>query len=119
MAVVVHGANIQDRDGAKLVLTLLKGSFPRLVVIWADGGYVGQLVPWVASLAGWVLSIVKRSNDQVGFAVLHKRWIVERTFAWLGKYRRLCKDYELLPETSVAMIRLAMIHLMVRRISRE
>jgi len=119
MAVVVHGADIQDRDGARLVLSLLKGSFPRLAVIWADGGYAGQLIPWVASLAGWALSIVKRPSDQHEFVVLHKRWIVERTFAWLGRYRRLSKDYELLPETSVAMIRLAMIHLMVRRIARE
>jgi putative transposase len=116
LAVVVHAANIQDRDGAKLVLAKLVGKFPRLQKIWADGGYAGQLVAWVQALAGWVLEIVKRSDAPHAFQVLPKRWIVERTFAWLGKYRRLSKDYEAKPETSETMIYLAMIHLMVRRL---
>jgi putative transposase len=115
LAVVVHSAGIQDRDGAKLALALLKDRFPRLVLIWADAGYAGQLIEWAASFAGWVLFIVKKPEDQKGFAVLPKRWIVERTLAWLGRYRRLSKDYEVLPQTSEAWIRLAMIHLMVRR----
>jgi putative transposase len=118
LAVVVHAANIQDRDGARLVLAKLKDAFPRLVLIWADGGYAGQLIEWVASFAGWVLQIVKRSDDEKGFVVLPKRWIVERTLAWLGKYRRLSKDYEYLTESSEAMIRLAMIHIMVRRLAK-
>ena len=118
MAVVVHSASIQDRDGAKLVIALLKDRFPRLQLIWADGGYAGQLIAWVAAFAGWTLTIVKRPEEQHQFVVLHRRWIVERTLAWLGKYRRLAKDYELLAETSEAMIRLAMIHIMVRRLSR-
>ena len=69
LAVVVHSAGIQDRDGAKLVIALLKDRFPRLKLIWADGGYAGQLIKWVASFGNWVLEIVKRSDDQKGFVV--------------------------------------------------
>ena len=116
LAVVVHAANIQDRDGAKLVLAHLVGKFPRLTLIWADGGYSGKLIDWVKALAEWTLEIVKRSDDVHTFQVLPKRWIVERTFAWLGKYRRLSKDYEAKTETSEAMIYCAMIHLMLRRL---
>ena len=118
LAVVVHSAGIQDRDGAKLVITLLKDRFPRLKLIWADGGYAGQLIEWVASFGNWVLEIVKRSDDQKGFVVLPRRWVVERTFAWLSRYRRLSKDYEFLPESSEAMIYIAMIHIMVRRLAK-
>ena len=118
LAVVVHAACLQDRDGAKLVLALLKERFPRLRLIWADGGYAGALVEWVASFAGWVLEIVKRNDDQKGFVVLPRRWVVERTFAWLSGYRRLSKDYEFLPESSQAMIYIAMIHVMVRRLAK-
>jgi putative transposase len=120
---VVHAASLQDRDGAKLVLEKLaakndKGRrlFPRLKLIWADGGYAGQLIGWAKHLGRWTLEIVKRSEDAVGFAVLPKRWIVERTFAWLGKYRRLSKDYETLTESSESMIRIAMINLMIHRL---
>ncbi len=90
--------------------------FPRLKLIWADGGYAGQLIDWAKRLGRWTLEIVKRSEDAVGFAVLPKRWIVERTFAWLGKYRRLSKDYETLTESSESMIRIAMINLMLHRL---
>jgi putative transposase len=114
---VVHAANVQDRDGAKLVLERLGQNFPRLQRIWADGGYAGQLVDWVKGLGQWVLEIVKRSDQAQGFEVLPHRWIVERTFGWLGRYRRLSKDYELYPETSETLIRLAMIRLMVRRLA--
>ncbi len=113
---VVHAANIQDRDGAKLVISKLKERFPRLKLIWADGGYAGQLVGWVKEFGTWVLEIVKRSDDVRGFVVLPHRWVVERTFAWLGKYRRLSKDYEALPETSESLIYAAMIHVMLRRL---
>jgi len=116
LALVVHAADIQDRDGAKLVLRKLVGRFPRLKLIWADGGYAGQLIEWSRQLGRWVLEIVKRSDDVKGFEVLPKRWIVERTFAWFNRYRRLSKDYETLPESSESMIYLAMIHLMVRRL---
>jgi len=116
LMVVVHAASIQDRDGAKLVLAKLVGVFPRLKLIWADGGYAGKLIEWTKALAGWVLEIVKRSDDVQGFEVLPKRWIVERTLAWLGRYRRLSKDYEAQPESSEAMIYLGMINLMVHRL---
>ena len=116
LAVVVHAASLQDRDGAKLVLQKLRGCFPRLKLIWADGGYAGQLIEWTWKLGHWVLEIVKRSDDLTRFVVLPKRWIVERTFAWLNRYRRLSKDYETLTNSSENVIYLAMIHLMVRRL---
>jgi len=115
--VVVHCAGIQDRDGAKLVLRKLRGAFPRLRLIWADGGYAGKLVAWVAMLGGWVLEIVKRSDEVKGFVVLPRRWVVERTFGWLMKFRRLCKDYEETTRSSETWIRLAMIHIMARRLA--
>jgi putative transposase len=118
IAVVVHAANIQDRDGAKLVLAQLV-VYPRLRLIWADGGYAGALVQWVKEFAGWVLEIVRRSDSVKGFVVLKRRWVVERTFAWLGRQRRLSKDYEQLTETSEAMIYIAMTVLMARRLARE
>jgi putative transposase len=117
LTVVVHAADMQDRDGAKLVLKKLRGAFPRLKKIWADGGYAGKLIEWTKSVGGWVLEIVKRSDSVVGFVVLPKRWIVERTFAWIGRYRRMSKDYEALPATSEAMIHLVMINVMVHRLA--
>ena len=116
IALVVHPANLQDRDGAKLVLAKLVGWLPRLKLIWADGGYAGQLIGWVKDLGGWLLQIVKRCDDVKGFVILPKRWIVERTFGWFGRYRRLSKDYEALTDSSESMIYLAMIHLLVRRL---
>jgi len=116
MAVVVHAASIQDRDGAKLVLRKLVGRFSRLSLIWADGGYAGKLIDWAANFGRWVLQIIERSKDFKGFAVLPRRWVVERTFSWLGKYRRLSKDYESLTASSEAMIQLAMINLMIHRL---
>jgi putative transposase len=86
LMVVVHAANIQDRDGARLLLEKARGRFPRLRLIWADGGYTGKLVDWVKTLCLWVLEIVKRSDDVKGFQVLPHRWVVERTFGWLGRY---------------------------------
>ncbi len=112
---LVHPANVQDRAGAKLLLEPLSGTLPRLERLWADGGYAGQLADWVAE-QGWTLEIVAKDPAARGFQVLPKRWIVERTFAWLGKCRRLSKDYEHLVTSSAAMIRLAMIGLMVRRL---
>lgn len=117
LMIVVHAANIQDRDGAKQVLEKAKGRFPRLKLIWADGGYAGKLVDWVKQSCGWVLEIVKRNADLKGFHVLPHRWVVERTFAWLGRCRRLSKDYEEFPESSEAMAHVAMIQLMLRRLT--
>lgn len=116
IAIVVHAANIQDRDGAKQVLSKLKGRFPRLSLIWADGGYVGKLIDWVLHFGGWVLEIVKHNDQARGFRVLPRRWVVERTFSWFGKYRRLSKDYESLTDSSEAMITVAMINLLVHRL---
>ena len=118
LAVVVHPADIQDRDGAKLVINKLAGRFPRLQLIWADAGYAGQLVDWVMSLSGWALEIVRRPRDSHQFEVLPRRWVVERTFAWLGRCRRLSKDYEELPETTEAWIYTAMARLMLKRLAR-
>lgn len=118
LVAVVHAANIQDRDGAKLVLTKAKMRFATLQLIWADGGYRGKLVAWVLMTCAWLLTIVKRNDEAQGFQLLPKRWIVERTFAWLGRYRALSKDYERLPQTTEALIYAAMTHLMLRRLTR-
>ena len=118
LAVFVHSAGIQDRDGAKAVLVRIKQESPqRLELIWADGGYAGKLVDWVKQECGWVLEIVKRSDDVKGFKLLPRRWVVERTFAWLGRFRRMSKDYEFNTSTSEAMIHLAMINIMTRRLA--
>lgn len=115
---VVHCAGIQDYHGAKLVLMKLLGRFGRLSLLWADGGYgKGGLCDWVARFAGWTLQIVPKLEGQKGFVVLPRRWVVERTFAWLMKFRRLSKDYEETSTSSAAWIRIAMIHIMVRRLA--
>ena len=118
LAVAVHPADVQDRDGAKLVISKLTGRFPRLSLIWADGGYAGKLIEWVATLTGWTLEIVRRPGNSHSFEVLPRRWVVERTFAWLGRHRRLSKDYEALPETTEAWVYTAMTGLMLRRLAR-
>jgi putative transposase len=119
IAVLVHAADIQDRDGAKLLLEIMKGKCRRLKLIWADGGYTGKLIEWTKQMCGWVLEIVKRTDDLAGFKLLPHRWVVERTFGWLGRYRRLSKDYEELTASSEAMIHIAMINLMLHRLSKE
>jgi putative transposase len=120
MAVVVHSAGIQDYDGARSVFERVKGSCPRLQLIWADSVYARRGLPaWVSAECGWTLEVVKRSDDVKGFVVQPRRWVVERTFAWLGRYRRLSKDYERSPGTSEAAIKTAMIHIMVRRLSKR
>ena len=119
LMVVVHVASIQDRDGAKKVLEKAKQFFPRLQLIWADGGYAGKLIDWAKEQFNWVLEIVKRNDDVKGFQVLPRRWVVERTLAWIGRYRRLSKDYEALSKTSEAMLYAAMVHIMVRRFAKN
>lgn len=119
---VVHPADVQDRDGAKLVLERLRHRFSRLRLIWADGGYAGRLVEWVRGLrrrGRLRLEIVKRSDAARGFVVLPRRWVVERTFAWLGRWRRLSKDYEATTASSEAFVKLAMVHVMVRRLVKK
>ena len=119
LCVVVHPANIQDRDGAKLVLRKAGNSFPRLRLIWADGGYAGKLIDWVLSVCGWLLTIVKRCDTVKGWVLLPRRWVVERTFGWLSQCRALARDYEFHPQTSEALIQVAMIHLMLRRLAKS
>jgi len=121
LVVLVHKASIQDREGGKSLLQRAQNKgFSALRLIWADGGYRGQaMIEWVFKLAGWVLEIVKRSDGAKGFQILPHRWIVERTFAWLGRYRRLSKDYEVLPQSSEAFIYAAMVNLMLTRLARN
>jgi putative transposase len=115
--VVVHSAAIQDRDGAKLLFEDVPlPVWQRLEKIWADGGYRGPLADWLYQHFAVVLDVVLRSDDVAGFQVLPKRWIVERSLAWLGRYRRLSKDFELLLENSEGMVLLASIHHLLKRL---
>jgi putative transposase len=121
-SVYVTSADVQDRVGARCLLAGLKPFVPRLKKIWADGAYTGEkLAAWCKERGGWELQIVERrsSTDTEGFAVLPKRWIVERTLSWLMRNRRLSKDYEQKVQTSETFIELAMIRLILRRLARE
>ena len=115
---IVHPANIQDRDGGGLVLKTLFGRFPFLTKLFADGGYQGPVFAGAVTRAmpGLSVEIVKRSDAARGFEVLPKRWVVERSFGWLGRCRRLAKDFENLNRTALAFLRLASIRLMLRRL---
>jgi transposase len=118
---IVHPANIQDRDGGILVMATLFGMFPFLKTLFADGGYQG---PQFAKAAAKILphldiEIVKRSDRVKRFVVLPQRWIVERTIAWLGRCRRLAKDWENLNRKAVAFLRLASIRLMLRKLCNQ
>lgn len=118
LEVVVHAADIQDRDGAKLVLSkLTQKTKESLLRIWADGAYAGQLVEWVRESLNAILEIVSRDPNQKGFHVLPRRWVVERTLAWLSRYRRLSKDYEKCSESSEGVVYIASIHTMMKRIA--
>ncbi len=117
---VVHEASIQDRDGAVPVFQQVRKLFPFLKHIWADGGYRGpKLAEEFRNIASWKLEIVKRNDEASGFHVLPRRWVVERTFAWMGRNRRLAKDFEKIVETSTAYLEVAMIQLMLRRLARS
>lgn len=119
LAVVVHGADQQDHDGACLVLYALREKIKRIKVIFADAAYGrGGLPAFVKQTLGFAIRVVTRRGGVRRFEVLPKRWIVERTFAWIGRYRRHSKDYERNPKTSEAMIHISMIHLMVKRLAR-
>jgi transposase len=117
--VVIHAADVQDRDGARLVLDRrTRRLFPFIERIFADAGYQGPaLAAAVAKTGTWVLEIVKR-NELHRFVVLPKRWIVERTLAWISRNRRLARDFERYARTVAAFIRLAMIRLMLRRLTK-
>lgn len=115
---VVHPADIQDRDGGVLVLATLFGLFPFLRKLFADGGYQGPQFRRATAnaLPQLAVEIVKRSDQARGFEVLPKRWVVERTLAWLNRCRRLAKDFENLTSVAMAFLRLASIRLMLRRL---
>lgn len=116
LLVLVHPANVQDRDGAKKVFTkAMKKGFFRLSLVWADSAYSGKLVHWLKDKYGRVLDIVRRKRKGE-FEVLPWRWIVERTFGWMNRNRRLSKDYERLSSTSEAWVYIGMIGLMLRRL---
>jgi len=120
LAITITAASVQDRDAAKSLITLLLSMYQRVQIIWADGGYLGALVRWVKQLRPFGklrLEIVRRCDHTKGFKVLPRRWIVERTFGWLIKSRRLCRDYEVRLDHSEAMIRICMIRLMLKRLA--
>jgi putative transposase len=120
LAIFITPAAVQDRDAAKPLIKFLVSMYGRLQIIWADGGYLGALVAWVKNLRPFGklhLEIVRRCDSLKGFKVLPRRWVVERTFGWLFKSRRLCRDYEVRLDHSEAMIRICMIRIMVRRLA--
>ncbi len=119
LAVAVHPADLQDRDGALLVLNRqTRRLFPFLETIFPDGAYGGQKLRRAMADAAWRIELVKRSAQAKGFEVIPRRWVVERTIAWINRCRRLAKDYENLNRTAIAFIRLASIRLMLRRLTR-
>ncbi len=115
LAVSVHAADIQDRDGAKGVLKLSRRAFPFVERVFADGGYAGRLVAWAQDKTHIALEIVRRPRGATGFIVIRRRWVVERTFAWIMKCRRLVRDYEQLTRVAEALITVAAIATLVRR----
>jgi putative transposase len=120
LSVCVTSADVQDRVGARRLLARIKPFAPRLKKIWADGSYAGEkLAGLLEEQGGWELEIVERDREAEGFEVLPKRWIVERTFSWLIRNRRLSKDYERLVQTSESLIEVAMIRLVLRRLARK
>ena len=121
IVVVITAANLPERAGAKLVFAQVKkehSKFWRLVKIWVDGGYRGEeFMKWVMDKYRWIRETILRTDQQKGFKILPRRWVVERTFGWFNWCHRLNKDYEVLPATSETMIRVAMIRLMLRRLA--
>ena len=122
MCVLVTAANVPEREGGKKGLNQVNAMTPeqtnRLFLVWAEGGYSGNLfLIWVMDILHWVLKVVIRPKEQQKFVLLPKRWVVERTFGWLMNHRRLVRDYELLSESAEAMIYIAMIRNMLRRLA--
>ncbi len=116
---VIHSAGIQDRDGAALVIDRIRRRFPWLELIWADAIYnARQVDAALARVPCLRLEIVKRTDDLKGFVVLPRRWVVERTFSWFGRNRRLAKDFENLADTLAAFVALASIQIALRRLAR-
>jgi transposase len=119
LTVVVTVAGIQDRDAAHRLLTALTSRFSRIKLVWADGGYAGRLVVWAKKVLSLTVEVVKRTDDVKGFKVLPRRWVVERTFAWISKSRRCVRDYETLPTHHESMVHISMIMAMSRRLARS
>jgi transposase len=117
LVVIVSAASLQDRDGGRGILKLLKSALPGVRHIFADGGYQGQLIAVAKRAWEIVVEVVKKPAGQLGFAVLPRRWVVERTFSWLLRWRRLVRDYERLPETHEAFVKWAMVGLMLNRLA--
>ena len=118
LAVVVTDAGIQDRDAAHRLLTALRAKFSTISLVWADGGYAGRLVTWAEQVLALAVTMIKRSDDTAAFHVLPRRWVVERSFAWLSKYRRCVRDDETRPDHHEAMSYIAMIMTRSRRLAR-
>jgi putative transposase len=118
LAVVVTAASVSDPAGARLLFAGLSGACKKLRRVWVDGTYRGRVLDWVRDQCQVLLQPILRTDDHKGFVVLPRRWVVERTFAWLTQCRRLTKDYEVLPKSSEALIYLAMTRLMIRRLAR-
>ena len=120
VGLVVHGAGVQDRDGAPAVLASIRRSWPWLRHVFADGGYAGdKLRAALAKIGAWTIEIVRRSDKAEGFQVLPRRWVVERTFAWLGRCRRLAKDWERSIASAEAWAAIAHVRMLTRRIARH
>jgi len=117
LAVFVHPANVSDRNGAYATLVRLVGRFPRLQHVWADAGSGGELPELVEKTWGWRVEIVKGAKGSTGFVVQPRRWVIERTFGWFGRYRGLSKDYEQLPQSSEAMVLIALLQVMLKRLA--
>jgi transposase len=118
LVVLVTMAGIQDRDGGLRLLALLRERFSTITHVWADGGYAGRLITFAHKVLAFTVEVVKRTDDLAGFKILPRRWVVERTFAWISKHRRCVRDYETLPEHHEAMVYIAMITTMSRRLAR-
>ena len=118
LTVLITAASIQDRDAAKPLLWNLRKAFPAIKLTWADGGYAGKLLSWAATVLKLTVQIVKRPDDLHTFKVLPRRWVVERTLAWITRHRRTVRDYERLPAHHETYVYWAMIIIMTRRLAR-
>lgn len=118
LIVMVTTGSVQDRDAARALLWALRTCFTGVARVWADAGYAGQLVDWATDALGLAVEIVRKLADQVGFQVLHRRWVVERTLSWITRCRRTVRDYERHPEHHAAMVQWAMVIVMTRRLAR-
>ncbi|MFI6449747.1 transposase [Kitasatospora sp. NPDC050543] len=119
LTVLVTAASVTDRDAGQTLLARLRMRHWRIALVWADGGYTGRLVDFARDVLRTALTVVKRSDDTTGFVVLPKRWLVERTFAWLMRSRRLARDYEARTDSAEAMIWWSMSMVMSRRLARR